>query len=118
MLLFPVPKECEYKEGSYKLTKKLNINCDSERVKKYLNAFITTCECENEKENIIFEISEKNENDEYSLEISGDGIYICGKDEEALFMAATTLKQIILQKENNKLPFLKIKDKPDLKKRC
>ena len=34
-----------------------------------------------------------------------------------MFRAATTLKQIFLQKENDELPFLKIKDKPDIKKR-
>ena len=114
MIILPIPKECEYKEGVYILPDKAGAACDSKRVLNYLSEFMCM---EGDNEGISFEISSELENEEYTLEITENAVYISGGDEEALFRASQTLKQIVLQAEDRKIPCVKISDKPDFKKR-
>ncbi|MBQ2889069.1 MAG: family 20 glycosylhydrolase [Clostridia bacterium] len=114
MIILPIPKECEYKEGVYILPDKTGAACDSKRVLNYLSEFMRI---EGDNEGISFEINSELENEEYTLEITENAVYISGGDEEALFRASQTLKQIVLQAEDRKIPCVKISDKPDFKKR-
>ncbi|MBR2883290.1 MAG: hypothetical protein IKB93_00725, partial [Clostridia bacterium] len=93
MIILPIPKECEYKEGVYILPDKTGAACDSKRVLNYLSEFMRI---EGDNEGISFEINSELENEEYTLEITENAVYISGGDEEALFRASQTLKQIVL----------------------
>ncbi len=116
MILLPIPKQYEEKEGSLILTSKFSVNCESARVYNYLNSFIEVSE-EKENTQIVFSLNPDFECEEYELKVTENSIDIAGGDEEALFRGAQTIKQIILQAEDNKIPCLEIKDKPDIKRR-
>ena len=113
MILLPIPKQYEEKEGSLILTSKFSVNCESARVSNYLNSFIEVSE-EKENTQIVFSLNPDFECEEYELKVTENSIDIAGGDEEALFRGAQTIKQIILQSEDNKIPCLEIKDKPDI----
>lgn len=116
MILLPIPKECNYKESVYVIPGKMGVSCESARVLNYVSKFADVCALD-ENSAIIFRIDTALEGEEYTIEITENKIEITGGDEEALYRAAQTLKQIMLQAEDNKIPCLEIKDKPDFKKR-
>ena len=109
MILLPIPKQCEEKEGSLTLASKFGVNCESARVSKYLYSFIEVGE-EKENTQIVFSLNSDFECEEYELKVTEESISISGGDEEALFRGAQTLKQIILQAEEGKISCLEIKD--------
>lgn len=117
MILLPIPREINYDNEKYTLPEKISVLCESEKVKNYIKGFLKEYELSETKADIEFKISADLKDEEYTLEISGVGIYICGGSEKALFYAAATLKQIILQAEDSQVQFMKIKDYPDIEKR-
>ena len=87
MILLPIPKQYEEKEGSLILTSKFSVNCESARVSNYLNSFIEVSE-EKENTQIIFSLNPDFECEEYELKVTENSIDITGGDEEALFRGA------------------------------
>lgn len=87
LLLYPVPKKVVYGKGKLKYT-----------------------------EDVHIEYRQSMEDEEYVIVIDCDGVCIKCKDNEALYRARTTLKQIVLQ-SCEELPYLEIYDKPDFKER-
>ena len=69
------------------------------------------------EENIFFYENPAFKDEEYEFFIDVGGIKIISASEQGTFRALSTLKQILGQKDGNKLPCLKIHDFPDLKKR-
>ena len=90
MILLPIPKEVEYKEGAYILSEKMNVSCSSERVINYLSDFIVA---QNNGE-ISFKLNGELENEEYTLEISESLINIEGGSEEALLWKLWLVKDL------------------------
>ena len=115
MILLPIPKSCEYKEGKYILPERMSVSSKSEKVYRYISKVYEIFSAE--KGDISFEVCKELESEEYVLEITEKAIEIKGGDEEALFRGAQTLKQIITQNENGEVPCVKIQDKPDIKRR-
>jgi len=116
MLILPIPRKCEYKEGNYKLPEKVTVFCENEKVRRYLSAFFNVCSFEKNAD-IEFKTASGLKEEEYKLKITEEKITIEGGSDMALFRGAATLKQIILQAENRELPLTEIEDYPDLERR-
>ncbi len=85
-LIYPVPKNIQYKEGFYA--------------------------CKDNTYNKKVSFDDKMEDEEYKIIIDDDGISIICRDEKGLFRAETTLKQIIFQSKDS-IRHVNIHDKPD-----
>lgn len=105
-MVFPKPIKEEYGDEIFLLPNYDGNNEPLYLFKKYKNENGVV----KREQNALFE------KDEYTLGISRDGICIVASCDEGFFRAVTSLSHI-LRKCGNKLPFCKIYDKPDFKRR-
>ena len=116
MIIFPFPKEYNFKEEYYTLPERPSILCPSKKVLRYISEFMCSEPSQGDAD-IKFELDEALKKEEYKITMSENDIIIRGGDEEALFRGAQTLKQIVLQEENGKVQCINISDKPDIERR-
>ncbi|MBE5773067.1 MAG: hypothetical protein E7337_03945 [Clostridiales bacterium] len=105
MKVFPQPKHMETKPGEYIVSTALT--------SLGLPEFFEKIRSSKEVRLISAPMSDK---EAYEIEVSSGGIAITSACDEGLFRAATTLRQMI-RKGDGCLPFVSIKDKPDLPRR-
>ena len=112
MIILPYPKEIEELEGKLKYTA-FNTECDDAEVKALFKDFSdANADC-TIKLSKALSLAEE----EYKLEIGGDGISIEYSKPVGAYRALTTLKLIISQSENSEIGFVKIHDYPSLRNR-
>ncbi len=106
MLLFPTPREMEVLEGV--------CTFPSDSAGSSLPDFYRLLK--SGMEGVCLIPSPLLEKEEYHLRTDENGVEICFSCEEGLFRAATSLRQMILR-TGGRLPYLRIKDKPELPRR-
>ncbi|MBR5231368.1 MAG: family 20 glycosylhydrolase [Clostridia bacterium] len=106
MILFPQPRIMEVAEGIYTVKGSYDLSS--------LPAFFAAIQKENA--DIRIEKAPLLGKEEYELDIDEKGICLTVSGDESLFRAATSLRQMI-KREKGQLPFVSIKDKPDLPRR-
>ena len=103
-MIFPVPKFEEYLQGKFDFSR---VNLCENLSDFYRNSDIL---------GICFEKKDELDDEEYILEVGENGVNIAYACDEGKFRVVTSLRQLA-KKNNGNLPFCKISDKPDIKKR-
>lgn len=130
MYLIPEPQQVIFGEGFYTITfdKKIvldgacssNVFAYGELLQKELRSYagygLTLTKGTSKKGAVWFIVDPLMEEEEYRLEISGDGVLIKAGGDKGLLYGVQTLRQIIRQ-AGARLPFVSIHDFPQIKNR-
>lgn len=120
MFLIPVPQKYGFSTSETHTVKDMYKVLFCQKVKsnitEYFKTFFKYEECEKDSD-VVIEHMVGLKDEEYTLKIDSETIHIGYSDDEALFRALSTLKQILLQQKDGVICCLDIADYPDIKKR-
>ena len=130
MILLPIPKKVEEKEGSLMLRMNTMIMMDQscpqgarvyagqlkEEISTWAGLKLDISRGVFRKGDILLKVDESLDQDHYSLKIDREGSFLTGGSLHALGYAVQTLRQIVRQKAGL-LPWVSIEDEPDIKNR-
>ena len=116
MIIIPRPQKMIVFDGIYNLGKGLVASeKNSEKVGKDALLLGIDIKVGNYgEENVFFYNDATLKEEEYEISVDVGGIKIISASAQGTFRALSTLKQILEQKEDNSIPFLKINDYPDI----
>lgn len=116
-VLLPEPRQLIWTNESYALTSSNSFQfdaADGSNMEDFVKKFFKNNALEDSGLSIAFKENTELQDQEYLLNIKSRGIEIQYHKMEGVFYALTTLKQMLLQAENNQLSGVEISDKPDL----
>lgn len=130
MFLLPKPKQMNYTEGNFYVSKNIEIVLDyscnfndlesarllKEEMQRLVGLKVKINKAFHSAKGFIYLKKGEGESESYTIKIEEDSIVVCGSDDAGLFYGVQTLRQIIRQK-GVILPCLLIKDSPYFKYR-
>lgn len=119
MFIIPKPQKMEIFDRSYELPGTPVVSKDVyEKIEDDIKFFcIDILKVDHGEENLFFYDDKTLKDEEYEIIIDAGGIQVISGTDKGRFRAISSLKQILSQKEDGKLPCLKIHDFPDIDKR-
>ena len=106
-VIFPTPQFEEYPDGEYALK-------ESYDTKELFSFYQKT---KDGNADIKMSIDSSLEEEEHTIAVNEDGIYITHSTDRGLYRALTSVRQLIVYGEGKIVPFANIKDKPQFKYR-
>ncbi len=117
MFIVPNPQSMTCYDGCYEIEKlKVSGNIESS-ILKDMEFFGLDIQYAENDINLFFNIDPDLKNEEYEIFVDKGGIKLYYSTPCGCFRALSTLRQIMAQAEDNKIPYLKIHDFPDIETR-